>query len=288
MPLWTGIVLVGLGLAGVGAGSAVWYGTRIWDRTTAGLIDSMTEPLQRTPSDTVRFTDLDQLPEPVARYLKWALRDGQPIIRSVRMTQTGMFLAKDSPDGWRPFEATQFFVAKPPGFVWDARIQMAPLTTARVRDAYTAGKGSMRVKLFSLFPLVDEQDKAELDSGALMRYLAEAMWFPTALLPSQGVRWTAIDSTSARATLTDSHTAVSLDFHFGPNGEITGVNSPGRYYREADGNYVLMPWAGRVRAYGERGGMRIPVEVDVEWQYPDRNVPYWKGKIGEVEYTVAP
>ena len=37
--------------------------------------------------------------------------------------------------------------------------------------------------------------------GELMRFLAEAAWYPTALLPSQGVRWQGADERSAFATL---------------------------------------------------------------------------------------
>ena len=48
------------------------------------------------------------------------------------------------------------------------------------------------------------------------------MWFPTALLPSQGVQWTAIDDATALATLTGpevhgtwtwSHTRTRVEFH---------------------------------------------------------------------------
>src|ERR687884_130269 len=99
----------------------------------------------------------------------------------------------------------------------------------RVRDAYVAGQGSMQGKVLSLVPVVNERAKAELNAGALQRYLAEAVWFPTALLPTAGVQWSAIDNRRALATLTDCGTTVSLKFHFNEAGEITGVSTSGRY-----------------------------------------------------------
>jgi len=155
-----------------------------------------------------------------------------------------------------------------------------------VRDAYVAGQGSMQAKILSLVTVVDEREKAELNAGALQRYLAEAVWFPTALLPSEEVKWRAIDNSRALATLTDSGTTVSLEFHFNDVGEIKGVFTPGRY-REVNGKYESAPWAGHFRNYKERDGMRIPVEGDVEWQLPGRSFPYWKGRIVEVEYDFA-
>jgi hypothetical protein len=156
----------------------------------------------------------------------------------------------------------------------------------RVRDAYIAGHGSMQGKMLSLVPVVDEQGKEELNAGALQRYLAEAVWLPTALLPSKSLKWSAIDNSRALATLTDSGKTVSLEFRFNPVGEITDVSTPGRY-REVNGQYELTPWAGHFRHYEERGGMRIPIEGEVEWQLPSGNFSYWKGRIVEVEFDFA-
>ena len=44
----------------------------------------------------------------------------------------------------------------------------------------------------------------EVAQGELMRFFAEAAWYPTALLPSQGVRWQAVDDTSAAILLKNS------------------------------------------------------------------------------------
>jgi hypothetical protein len=38
----------------------------------------------------------------------------------------------------------------------------------------------------------------EIAEGQLMGFFAEAAWYPTALLPGQGVRWEAVDDSSAR------------------------------------------------------------------------------------------
>jgi hypothetical protein len=59
----------------------------------------------------------------------------------------------------------------------------------RVRDTYVTGQGSMQGKILSLVPVFDERGQAELNTGALQRYLAEAVWCPTALLPGEGVKW---------------------------------------------------------------------------------------------------
>ena len=57
--------------------------------------------------------------------------------------------------------------------------------------------------MLGLFTVAQAQGQGsdELARGEFMRWFAEAPWYPTALLPSQGVRWQAVDDTSAQATL---------------------------------------------------------------------------------------
>ena len=81
--------------------------------------------------------------------------------------------------------------------------------TARVRDAYVAGRGILVAKLFGLLTVADQQNTPEMAQGELIRFFAEGTWYPTALLPSQGVVWEAIDDTRAAATLTLPFSASS-------------------------------------------------------------------------------
>ena len=286
MALWAQLTLAGLGSVGVGLGLAIWFGSVRWNGKTSRFVETLIQAIPQREVKTVHFRDFDQLPNPVARYFRWALKEGQPPIKSARLIQAGEFRARKTDDGWSRFEAKQYFSAQPPGFVWDAGIRMAPLIKVRVRDAYVAGQGSMQGKILSLVSMIDERGKAELNAGALQRYLAEAVWFPTALLPSAGVKWSEMDNNRALATLTDSNTTVSLEFHFNDAGEITGVFTPGRY-RKVNGKYELTPWAGHFRNYEARDGIRIPVEGVVEWQLPGGSFTYWKGRIVKVEYDFA-
>ncbi len=122
--------------------------------------------------------------------------------------------------------------------------------------------------------------------GALQRYLAEAAWLPTSLLPNENLKWTAIDDRKALPTLSDSGTTVSLEFSFNETGEITGDFAPERFYK-VKGEYKSFPRAGRFWNYQEKNRMMIPMECEVKWQMPDRNSPYWKEKIVETRYDFA-
>lgn len=286
MTLWLRLVLAIIVFFGAAFALALWIGYARWNGETARLEEKLDWAAKEPDTGIVSFRNFDKLPAPVARYFRMALREGQPMVRLARVTHKGEFLTSRGKSPWSSFKSTQHFSARPAGFVWDAGISMTPLMQVRVRDVYLQGRGSMQARLLALLPVMDESGRTELDAGALQRYLAEAVWFPTALLPAAGVTWSALDDSRARATLTDSGTTVSLEFSFNGKGEITGMYSPGRF-REVKGKYELTPWSIKVWNYQERGGMQIPLEGEVAWQLPDGRLPYWKATIISVKYDFA-
>jgi hypothetical protein len=280
MKNWEKIALTSVGLIGSGVGLALWYGRANWNEETERLIEKLKEQTSCIKPEKVSFNDFGKLPAPVAKYFRLVLKDGQPIIKTARFTQTGNFLLNEK---WIQFEATQYFSANPHAFVWDADMLMNPLLNVRVRDAFVDGEGLMKAKILSLIPVMGIRGSEKLVSGALQRYLAESVWFPTSLLPSKNLVWGEINENRALATLTESGTTVSLEFRFNEAGEITEVFSPARF-REVRGEFIPTPWLGRFWNYEERNGFLIPTEGEVEWQIATGNMPYWKGKITESEY----
>lgn len=171
-----------------------------------------------------------------------------------------------------------------------ARYFRAALRDGRARVRYARLRQSGPVpgqardgRLGSLDTLVHAEGTPEIAAGALHRYLAEAAWCPTALLPSAGVVWTPLDDSSARAALTVAATTVWLDFRFGQDGLVASVLTPERA-RDVGGRAVPTPWQGRWADYAERGGMRVPLSGEVEWLLPEGAQPYWRGRVEDVAY----
>ena len=164
---------------------------------------------------------------------------------------------------------------------------MAGGFSARVYDAYVEGQGFLHASLLGLFTVADQRGGAEMAQGELLRYLAEAVWYPTALLPGQSLTWAARDDSSAVATLADGGTTVSLTFLFGADGLVEAVESAERY-RSVGHRYIPTPWRGRFWSYAEQDGMRIPMEGEVAWILPEGAWPYWRGRMASVAYDFAP
>jgi hypothetical protein len=156
----------------------------------------------------------------------------------------------------------------------------------RVHDAYIAGEGILHVAVLGLVSMVKLRGKREIAQGELMRFFAEATWYPTTLLPSQGVVWDAVNEHSARATLKDSDLKLTLLFRFNKKGLIDTVRAEARGRAVGD-TVVPTPWHGRFWNYAIRGGMRVPLEAEVAWLLPEGVKPYWRGRITKISYEFA-
>jgi hypothetical protein len=165
-----------------------------------------------------------------------------------------------------------------PGFLWNARVQVAPLLHVRVRDSLIQGTGAGQVSLMSAFTVSAAAGGPEMDSGSLHRYLAEAVWYPTALLPSETLTWTPIDDRSALATLSIHGVSVSLEFRFADTGEVTGIFTPARW-GTFPGGYRQVPWEGRFRNYRVWDGVRVPTRGEVGWYIDGEWRAVWIGTI---------
>ncbi len=226
---------------------------------------------------------LDNVPPPVARYLRRVLRHRHLYIGHVELQQSGTLRTDLKHENWMRFTASLTVTPPRTEFVWQARVKAFPFLLLNVRDSYIAGEGASEVKVFDLFTLDRRKGGEPIDAGSLHRYLAEAVWYPTALLPSAALAWTPIDDTKALATLTHGGISVALEFRFNPTGAVTSVYTPGRWGSFPDGAKEL-PWEGRFHDYRLQGGVIVPSWGEVGWYVGDTWTRVWTGRIESARY----
>ncbi|MCW5660254.1 MAG: hypothetical protein KIT60_21330 [Burkholderiaceae bacterium] len=283
MALLTGIVI---GLVVVAGVVLVWLGNARWAAASEELQARL--EASRSSPQPARYSssELEGLPAPVQRYFRSALTQGQPIVAAADVVHTGTFNLSESGEQWRRFTSHQRVVTRRPGFLWDGRVAMLPGLAVRVHDAYIAGEGILHPAILGLFSLIDLRGTGDVAQGELMRFFAEAAWYPTALLPSQGVKWEPVDDSSARATLRDGTIALTMTFTFDAEGMIKTVRADARG-RMVSGKVVPTPWEGRWSNVQRHGGMRVPMTGEVAWLTRDGRKPYWRGSIVSLGYEFA-
>ena len=304
--LWLGAVLV---VPVVIAGGLRMVGAQRWAelfRTRTRQLESggwnVEDAAQRRPPASTLHTarsaahydasELEGLPPPVQRYFRAVLADGQPIIAAVNIELAGTINLSATAEQWKPFTSHQRVVTSAagsrPGFLWNAQVDMFPGVPASVEDSYVAGQGRLLVKLLGLFTAASAHDDGgEMARGEFMRYFAEAAWYPTALLPSQGVRWQAVDGTSANATIVDGPITLTLLFTFNEAGLISSVRAESRGAGMGK-DMVMLPWDCRYADYQTRHGMLIPMTGEAAWVRPDGRKAYFVGQVGKLGYEFVP
>lgn len=221
---------------------------------------------------------LEDLPEPVQRYLAYSGVVGKPIVRTVHLKQVGR-IRQDAQKPWMAFVADEYYTVAPPAFIWNAKAKAAGLPLVRVRDKYANGSGNMLVKLGGILNMVDAKG-VEIDQGSMMRYFNEMMWFPTAFL-GDNVSWKAIDDNSAEVTFSDSGKSVNAKMYFDEAGRL--VNFIARRYRDAD----LETWSTPITEYGEFEGLKLPIRGHGVWNLSSGDLVYIEIQLTEVEYNIS-
>jgi hypothetical protein len=288
--LWLGLCLVVGGLAAVGLTA---FGERRWAAQVkalqAGLEHGRLDGKPGPGSLPTRYDarELAGLPAPVQRYFRAVLKDGQPVITAVTIHMAGTFNMSATAEQWKPFTSRQRVVTRRPGFLWDAGIAMLPGVNVRVVDSYIAGRGLLRAAVQGLIKMAEQQGDGDIARGEFMRWFAEVLWYPTALLPSQGVRWEAVSDHSATAMVVDGPLSLTLLFRFDEAGLISSFRAEARGGMVGD-KLVMAPWEGIWSNYQAVDGVQVPFTGEVAWMRPEGRKPYFIGTVTALAFEFAP
>ena len=287
--LWLGPVLCLVVITAVGLSA---YGSKRWTDSIRALIRSLEAARideQARSASPARFDsrELEGLPAPVQRYFRAVLKEGQPIVSALTIDMAGTFNMSATAAQWKAFTSRQRVVTRRPGFLWDAHVSLLPGVEVRVVDSYIAGSGLLHAAMLGLFTVARVSGGGEIARGEFMRFFAEAAWYPTALLASQGVRWEAVDDRSANATIVDGPLTLTLLFRFNDAGLIDSVRAEARGGM-VDNKVVMMPWECSVASYEVRDGMTVPITGEAAWMRPEGRKTYFRGTIKSLTYEFAP
>jgi hypothetical protein len=235
-------------------------------------VQNLFEQAGSLTKNTFSYDQLEGLPQPVQRYFRHVLQEGQPYISYVRLKHDGWFkTGKDKKA--MDIQGEQYFTAEKPGFIWKGKTSMFT-----ARDMYLDGKGSLTVHLFSLIRIVREEGP-NVDQGELLRWLGESVWFPTNLLPNKHLQWLPINDHQARLNFKYKDLSVYYIVTFNEDDEIEKMETE-RYM----GNEGLTPWVGRVSEYHEVEGVKVPSVIEASWMLEDGKYTYGRFRVQQMEY----
>ena len=278
--MWWKILLIVLGVIIVLIVSFIFIGSAIFKRKVHCEVKILFKKRRDIKPAAITEKDIEDLPKPVQRYLRYSQIIGKETVGTVRLKQKG-FMRMSEGQKWMPLEAEEYYTTDPPGFIWYGSIEFVPFLSVKARDMLFEGKGAMLIKLLGLIGIADARGP-KMDQASLVRYLSETIWFPTALL-SDNIEWEPIDTNSAKATISvDGLTAYGM-FHFDDRGELK--NFVAERYREERGQLVLEKWSTPITEYKEINGIRIPSKGHAEWNLSSGDFKYIEVELTSIEYN---
>jgi Family of unknown function (DUF6544) len=235
------------------------------------------------PGETITTAHLSGLPEIIKRYLKSSGLVGQKMVSSVQIRQTGKIRTKPD-NNWMKVKAVETFNIGSSEFLWYADVRMNPFISLTGLDVFKDGHGSMKIKIYDLFSVVDASGPS-IDQGGMIRYLNELMWLPMAYLhPS--VNWAEEDKNSIEVSLTINGTKVSGIIEF--NNDSLPINFEAkRYMDDGKGQPSLETWTTPLDSWREYHGIILPEHGYATWQLENGEFRYIELTLEDVEFGVT-
>jgi len=221
-----------------------------------------------------RYKQIEGLPEPVQRYFKHVLKEGQPYINYIRLKHDGQFKT-NLKKAWVNIEGEQYFTTEEPGFIWKGETSLFV-----ARDMYIAGRGRLIATILSLINVADVKGPS-YNQGELLRWLSESVWFPTNYLPGNNMQWTGIDNLSAKLTFHYNGLELFYIVTFNEIGEIVQLETK-RYMDEES----LQSWVVNLSEYEEINDIIIPTKAEVFWRLKEGDFSYAKFQVRTIEYNI--
>ncbi len=248
------------------------------------LGDVRRELVRVAPSPpTLTEADLADLPPQVAAYLRRAGVVGRPRVRSFRAEfRARMRGGPDQP--WMSATAEQYEIFDPPArfFFMEATRAGVPFD---VYHRYVGDAATMQVRVFGLFPVVDEGGPV-LTQSETVTLLNDMFFLAPASLVDAPIEWTVVDDRTVRATYANAGYTVSALAYFDESGDLEDFRSEDRW--QIDGKERrLLPWTTPMKTYGRVGDVRLAVEAEARWLDPDGAWAYGEFVIEGIEYNVG-
>jgi hypothetical protein len=236
----------------------------------------------------VDVRDVEWLPSPAQRYLRFMAVIGRPRDRSVRARFRGQFRMKPG-KAWMPYDSWQYDSVDPITRVVDVRIDLAGLVPMFATDTYRGGAGRMHGTLLGLFTVADGIGP-EFDAGELVTWVNDAVMLAPSMLLAPGVRWKEVDDNAFDLVVTDHGNTVTARILVDALGRLVEFRTEDRWYAGTTPPRRAM-WITPVDGFTALpDGRPVPTGGSTTWHLPDGEFTYVRGAFdsASLEFNIAP
>jgi hypothetical protein len=235
------------------------------------------------PSKLLLENDIEHLPVPVQKYIKYTGAIGKEQVRNVSIKASGK-IRSNANNGWMIFSSEQYNIFDKPlrAFYIKAKKMGVPANGLHLYKNETA---IMVIKLLGLFKVVDAKG-FEMNQGETVTIFNDMCFMAPASLIDKNIQWDTLDSLHVKAKYTNGSITISATLTFDEEGKLVDFISNDRFETSDGKIYKNVPWRTPVKEYGTFNGYRLPSKADVIYQHPDGEFCYLKFKLEDISYNL--
>lgn len=231
-------------------------------------------------TETMTEADLQNLPDPVQRYLKYAGVLHQPKVRNARIVFDGEMRGKGKE--YFPFTSVQYNFFDDPARLFFMQATMSGLLVYGYHR-YAAGTATMTIKLFGIYPVLYQKGDTMNMAETVTLFNDMCLLAPATLIDKR-ISWTTLDKNIVRGTFTNGKITVSAVLYFQEDGQLVNFISGDRTDVSVMKQY---PWSTPVSNYKLMNGINVMTYGEAIWHYPESPFTYGKFHLRSIAYNVA-
>jgi hypothetical protein len=234
--------------------------------------------------DPIVDADLDHLPAPVQRYLRWAGVVGQPRVQNFRVRMHGR-IRNGREARWIPLVAEQYNFLDAPARLFYLSGTMFAIPVQGYHR-YLGSSATMTVKAAALVPVVDASGP-EMDQGETVTMFNDMCVMAPATLIDPAITWEVVDHRTARASFTNAGHSIRAELSVSDTGELTNFVSDDRYQTLPDGRTMKpVRWSTPLSGYRWFGPVRLAAGGEARWHEVNGEYAYIELGFDDVQYNV--
>lgn len=230
--------------------------------------------------DLITEADIQHLPQPVQKYLRYVGVLNKPKVKNVRIVFDGQM--RDKGKDWFKFRSVQYNFFDDPTRLFFMKAKMFGVTVPGYHN-YHSATASMDIRLFGLLPIVQVKG-VEMNKAETVTVFNDMCIMIPATLIDKRIEWQAIDSTSAKATFTNGVNKISATLYFNEQGQLVNFISDDRY---AVSDMKQYRFSTPMKDYKLIDGRNVPTYGEAVWHYPEGEFVYGKFHLVSIEYNVT-
>ena len=229
-------------------------------------------------ADLLTEKDLKALPEPVQRYLRYVGVVNKPKVKNVRIVFEGQM--RDKGKDYFPFTTEQYNFFDEPARLFYMKAKMFGLTVPGYHK-YSKGKATMDIRLFGLFPVVNQSGDIMNKTETVTVFNDMCLLAPATLIDKR-IQWEAINDSSTKAIFTNRDVSISATLFFNKQGQLIDFLSEDR---TAVSDMNQYPFSTPVSKYKNINGFNLMSYGEAVWHYTDGKFTYGKFTLKDLEYN---